>query len=211
MSAFLLGLGAIVVVLGGGLGVGYARRGRSHRAWQNALEDAALRLPEARASAGTRYDGPELRAELGGRTVSLRVTGEQTRGRARAKVALGDDAPAARLWLGWDVDEAPSDWAHVPEVHLSEARVDGRMSARSDDAAFAQRALDGGYVDLIDARREASAHGVVLALRGGYLELELHGIERSSHLLERALRSAAGLADGVERWSQATRLSGPRG
>jgi hypothetical protein len=200
MDIVLLGVLALTLTLGGGVALGYVRRGRRHRRWRDALREASTRLRGARASAGTRFDGPELRAELHGFTVRLRVTGASDQGVARASVALGEATPPSRLWIGWDVPEAPTDWAHVPEARVT-TRAEGTLRARSDDPAFAERAIEGAYLDLVDARREARAHGVTLAVRGGYLHLELRGITTSPHLLERAARAAARIAANLPQWA----------
>lgn len=207
----LLALGAaVLVVFGGGLGLGYLRRGRSHDRWKHALDEAASRLPGARVSPGSRFDGPELRVEQDGHTVSVFVRGadDASRGVALAKARL-DPAPASRLWFGWDDIEAPSDWSHIDEVGVNTTRIGQRIVVRSDDVAFAQRFVDGAHLDLVDVRREARAHGVSAALRGGYLELRFEGIVVSSHLLERLVIATARLASSAPEWAAGTRLTAP--
>lgn len=214
MELLLLGAGAVLVVLAGGFAVGFVRRGRDHRRWQLALNEAARRLPSARTSPGTRFDGPELRSEVEGYTVSVRVRPgrrPEVEGAAYASVALGPDAPHSRVWLGWDAGEPPADSRHLPELAIEAQRVDGRILALGDDAAFAQRTLDGVYLDLLDVRREARAHAVVLTVRGGYLELQFFGIQVSAHLLERLTRASARIAAALPRFAAATALEGGDG
>ncbi|MEL6189360.1 MAG: hypothetical protein AAFU79_32455 [Myxococcota bacterium] len=197
--------GAAALVTAGGFAVGYVRKGRSHQQWQDALTEATALLPGARVSPGTRYDGPELRVDLDGHTVSIAVRGADTpdRGMALARVAL--PSSNSRVFIGWDDVEPPTDWAHVPEVNV-EARADPSVFARSDDAALAQRVFDGARLDLIDVRREAEAHGVALSARGGYLELRFAGLRVSGHLLERLARATARVAEAWPEWEGSTRL-----
>lgn len=206
-ALLLLGLGgAAALATAGGFALGYVRRGRSHRRWQGALTEAAALLPGARTSAGTRYDGPELRVEQDGLTITVAVRGAQDpeRGEAVARVPL-PGGTVTRLFIGWDEMELPSDWAHVPEVGI-EARGEAHVFARSEEGALAQRVFDGARLDLIDVRREAEAHGVALSARGGYLELRFHGLRVSGHLLERLAKAAARVATAWPSWEASIRL-----
>lgn len=195
--ALILGLAVAVT---GALTLGYARkRQEARRLWLPELEAAARLLPAgARTALG---EAPELRADIDGRTVTVRIVGDGAAGQARAFVALNAEAPATRLWLGWDAQEPPADWRPVSEVTVDAHRLDGTVLALSDDASLAQRALDGAYLDLLDVRREAEAHAAILSVRGGYLELQLDGTKVSAHLLNRLARATARLAADLPYWA----------
>ncbi len=207
MSVFLLfGFGAVMLVVGAAVAAGYARRGALHQRWRLALSDGAERLGGARPSLGTRYDNPELRTEVDGRTVTLRLDGAGLLGRATGSTALGADAPATRLWVGWDVGDAAPDWHHVPTVAIGPTRVDGELVVRSDDAAFAQRVVERSLLDLLDVRQEAHAHGLSVSVRGGHVRIEVAGVAPSGHLVERLARATARLASALPEWARAVQL-----
>jgi hypothetical protein len=149
-----------------------------------------------RASPGSMFDAPELRAEIDGVTVTLKLSNihkSAERGSAQAEAKLPEVAGAARLYFGWDVPSAPMGLEHVKDVPGT-VRAEGRVIAKADDAALAARFMDRAMIDLTDVRREAQAHGLEVICRGGYLSLHLRGIQETPHLLERMVVVSARLA-----------------
>lgn len=202
MEVWLLA-SAAAALAGGALGFGMFRRSRARSRWESVLEAAQALLPGARISTS---DAPELRAELEGRTVSLRIEDASAGAdlaTARAFVRLAPSAESLKLWIGWDV-EPPEDWAHVPEASLGPTALDENLWARAEPTAVAQPAWEEVRWDLVDVRREAQAVSVHLGARAGHLELALDGIVASAALVERLAKSAVGAAralEGLERKS----------
>jgi hypothetical protein len=200
-------LAAAALLGGGGWFYLLVKRGRAHARWKSVLDQVAKELG-GRASPGSMFDAPQLRAELEGLTVTLRLSNihkTAASGIARAESKLPDNAGAARLYFGWDVAAAPTDLAHVPDVPAT-ARTDGEVIAKADDAALASRFMDRAMIDLIDVRREANAHGLEVICRGGYLTLVLHGIQETAHMLERIVIVSARLAQLVGAIASGTAL-----
>jgi hypothetical protein len=203
-------LGAAVLGAGG-LAVRLFTRSRAHHQWAGLLAEVAQTI-EGRASPASRFDDPELRAEVDGVTVTLRLVDihKGAGGRVEAQARLLDPDETARVYLGWDVLAAPADLAHVPEVpYPNTLRVQGTLTARADQPVVVNRLLEAALLELTDVRREANARQLEVVVRGGYLTLLLHGLEPTAHLLVRALRTTASLAHHLDRAMRGTSLAGP--
>ncbi|MCA9549547.1 MAG: hypothetical protein KC933_05885 [Myxococcales bacterium] len=195
----------------GGYAVRLLTRGRAHGRWSTLLAEVAQAI-EGRASPASRFDNPELRAEVDGLTLTLRLydVHKGAGGRAEVQVRLPDPDDTSRLYLGWDVAETPPDLAHVPEVpYPTTLRVQGVLTARADDPVLATRVLESSLLELTDVRREANAKQVEVVVRGGYLTLVLHGLEPTTQLLVRALKTTAALAHRVGSAAKGTALPAP--
>lgn len=206
----MLELAAVIALaFGGGLAFTTFRRARRHGAWKRHLAEVSTRLG-ARSSAGTMFDQPELRAEVAGRTITLRLLegyGSAGAGRAEAEAPLPETLTAVRLYLGWGVERAPAGLEHVPPVpHGPKAGLEGPLTLLAEDGALASRILEGGALDLIDVRREARARVVELTVRGGYLKLAVTGLVPSPHVLERLVRATGRLAELLEIAARGTQL-----
>lgn len=182
---------------GGGLTWSLIRRGRAHARWKAVLDQVADQLG-GRASPGSMFDAPELRAELDGITVTLKLKDihkSAAKGAALAESRLPERAGSVRLFFGWEVEAAPAGLEHVPDVEsLRTGRVEGSVIAKADDASIAERFMDRAMIDLLDVRREAGAHALEVVCRGGYLTLTLHGIQETPHMLERIVIVSTRLA-----------------
>ena len=201
----LLAVAAGVAVLGGGSWIySVVKRGNAHARWKPLLDEVARKL-NGRASPGSMFDAPELRAELDGLTVTLRLKEiHKSTAQVLAESRLPESAGAVRLYFGWDVAQAPPDLAHVP-------RVDSREGiAKADDAALAARFFDRAMIDLIDVRREANARALEVIARGGYVTLVLYGIQETTHLLERMLIVSSRLAQTIGAVASGTALPPPK-
>ncbi|MEQ8275527.1 MAG: hypothetical protein RMA76_33295 [Deltaproteobacteria bacterium] len=196
----------------GGYALRVVQRGRVHRRWAKILDDVAHDLG-ARASAGSRFDSPQLRTEIDGTTVTIVVNGIDRGVRDRRGVAtatLPDIANTVRFYFGWDVAKIPVAVEHVAEVPYPPIqRVDGDVKIRADDAAMATRFMREAILDLIDVRGAASAHALEVIAKGGYLELVVHGVTEQPAVLTRAARACARLATIVDTISRGTTLPAP--
>lgn len=194
---------------GGGLTWSLVRRGRAHARWKAVLDQVAGELG-GRASPGSMFDAPELRAEVDGITVTLKLRNihkSAAKGSALAESKLPERAGSVRLFFGWDVAAAPPGLEHVPDVEsLRTGRVEGAVIAKADDAAVAERFMERAMIDLIDVRREANAHALEVISRGGYLTLSLHGIQETAHMLERIVIVSARLAEMMGQIASGTLL-----
>ncbi len=196
----------------GGYAVRVIQRGRVHGRWSKILDGVAEDLG-ARPSAGSRFDAPQLRADIEGTTVTI-VVKDIHRGvrdrRAVATATLPDIANTVRFYFGWDVREIPVAVEHVAEVPYPPIqRVDGDVEIRADDAAMATRFMREAILDLIDVRGAASAHALEVIAKGGYLELVLHGVIEQPAVLTRAARVCQRLASIVDTISRGTTLPAP--
>lgn len=203
----------VVIGVGAALGAGIlarAVRGKKSRGdWAERLEEVAARVG-GRPSVGAEH--PELRAEVDGTTVTLRLVdvAAGARGRVEAQASLPDPDNTARLYLGWDTSAPPAGLEHVPEVAPDgPSRLEGHLVLRADDPTLAHRALAAARLDLVDIRKEANARALELTARGGYLTLVVHGLEPTTSLLERSLKVVARLARVVDEASRGTALPAP--
>jgi hypothetical protein len=194
MSSLLLLLLLLLGVLGGGVGVYLLGRGRQQRQLP-ALTEASQRIA-GRLSAGSA--DPELRAELDGRTVTLKLSdaGRQ----AAATTALPDLANTVRFYFGWDAPKVPAGLEHVKSVEPPNATlVAGQTTMRADDPALSARFLEATTVALTDLYQTASAKGLEVLSRGGYLTLTVHGANFSADALTATMATAAQLAAVLDR------------
>jgi hypothetical protein len=192
MLILLVLAGGAILLAGGAAYVLVSRAGRGR--WATLTGEAARRL-SGRAS------GSEIRAEVDGLTVTVRLEESRPRGSATSTVALPGGA-GARLYFGWD-RPPPPEMEHIPNVDVR-TRVAGSVVTKAEDAAFASRVIDAVITELIDVRREADAAGLSVACRGGYATLTVVGLTASPFLIERiavvsarAARAIAGAAAGT--------------
>ena len=176
---------AAFIALGSGVSLTYAAwawlRKSPSDAWELAIKDAHSELSGSRVSTGG--DGPELRVENDGLSLTLRV--RPTDGTLEVVTALKPDPDRPRCWLGWDIMDLPKDWMHVAEVVLSAPQMEGEIRCLSDDASMSQQLFKDIELDLVDIRREAQSLGVSVSARGGYLRLSLPGSQPSAHAVTR--------------------------
>ena len=179
------------------------RRTRKHSAyarWRSLLEEVAGALG-GRVSAPHPNEAPQLRAEMGGRTVTLtldRFGPDPTRIRALAQVALPDEDNLVRLYVGWDAPGAPPDFAHVPEQVITiPPGLDGRLRVQTEDSGLAEHFVERAAVDLLDVRRETEARSIEVRVRGGYLTVNTHGTRPTAPMLERTMRAAQRLSEEI--------------
>lgn len=193
----------------GGVALRAVRKGRVRRRWSGVLADVAQRTG-ARGSIGSSSDAPELRTEIDGTTVTLKIIGIEKAprdGRIVASASLPDNANTIRFYFGWDVLEIPRAVEHIADVPYPPVqRVEGDVKIRADDGAMASRFLREAIVDLIDVRREATAHALEVIVKGGYLELLVHGLDEHPAVLERTARACQRLAAIVDTISRGTTL-----
>lgn len=192
----------LLLVVGGVGAYTLAGRSRAHGRFKPVLDEVARKLG-GRASPATMFDSPELRAEIGGSTVTLRLQDihkAATRGTAVAEAALAEGTPPLRLYFGWDIDVIRPELLYIPEVPVPRAfAVSGRVITRADDPSVAARFADEAVTHLADVRREAEARAIEVLVRGGSLRLAVHGIQASPFMVERIVLACAHLARAAAR------------
>ncbi len=192
--------------LGGGLFAWrWIARAKSHGRWKALLHGVAAQL-EGRASPSA--DGPELRAEADGQTVTLKLVDYQkSSGHVVAVVPLPDRSNTVRFYVGWDVPTAPAEVAHIPVVPSPGGLgLDGQVEIRAENAALALRFVPQAALALEDVRQKAGARGLMLTTKGGYLTLTLLGLQQSPELLAQTVRVTAKLAVLIGQVSAGTSL-----
>jgi hypothetical protein len=188
----------------GGLGAvayRYFRRGKIHRDWSSVLTEAAQRL-NGHASIGNRFDAPQLRTNIDGAsiTISFKDTHRANeKGTAISEVKVNAKAEQYRLYFGWNVQQLRKELTYIPEVELQYGfGLPTPNVVRANDRAFAEQLLKYAANDIVDVKREANAHGIEFLLRAGGLRFAVHGIERSSWMVERLATATARIAKGIE-------------
>ena len=172
------------------------RRGKRRAEWRPALEGAARALG-GRASVGALLDQPEVRAEVDGLVVTLKLRHVE-RGSAHVIAAAEASLPGAgteRLYLGWGLKKAPEDLGYIPEVPLPPAfGLEPPVHLRSDLGDRAARFAEASVLELAGLKREAHADAVEVLIRGGSIRLAVHGLRPTDAASERLVRTTARLA-----------------
>lgn len=195
-------MGPVTLTLAAVAGVALYRnmkRGKRHGVWRTALEEAATKLG-GRASPGTRFDTPQLRAAVDGIDVTVTVKQahkSDAHGVAIAETPLAEATRNIRLYFGWDVGSIREEIEHFPEVE-GFIPLEGRTHLRSDHPEVARAFVSHAAKDFSDVRREANAHAVEVLIRGGTLRLAVHGVEQSSWMIERIVTATSRLTRGLE-------------
>ena len=193
-----------LAVAGGAIAYKMMKRGEKHARWKDVFEEAANKLG-GRASTGTRFDSPELRATVDQISIDVKLKSAYKRtdkGVAVAEASLSGPCTSLRLYFGWDVGPVRRELEYIPEIPFPRAfGLRGRVSVRSDDADLANRFVQHAVNDLSDVRREAEAHGVEILVRGGTFRMAVHGIQRSSWMIERIVTAMTRLVRGVEHFA----------
>jgi len=178
------------------------------------LSEAAARLG-GRASPGTRFDRPQLRATVDGVSVTLSIKDayrKSEKGTAVAEAPLADEARTLRLYFGWDVADIREEILQLSEIGVKSMRIlGGKVIVRGDDAKLAAGFLEHAALDLAGIRREAKAHALEILARGGTFRIAVHGIQRSTWMIEHIVTATARLVRGLEFFAgvPARELEGP--
>lgn len=172
----------LTLVVAGVVGVVALSPRRGNR--RLAFDDAAKRL-SARAS------GNELRSEIDGFTVNVRV--EDRRITAHARLEEGTET--LRIFIGWDVPAVPDGLAHFPEIALPVAYTfAGTMTTRASERELADRFLERAAASLIELRTSTGAASLAVTVRGGHVELALAQTKETAEAIEQIARTTAALA-----------------
>lgn len=187
--------GALLVaaITGGAWAWALSRRAKAHGRWKAVLGDVAAKLG-GRASPGSMFDAPELRAELEGTTVTLKLQDVHLgpRGVARAEANIGGIDERLRMYVGWDAPATPPGLAHFPEVVAARGVIlDGKLDVRGSDGEVTRRFAELAAAELVELRAVTGGKGLEVTVRGGYLELCARGAEASSSMVEHLARGAA--------------------
>lgn len=184
----------LLAVAGLGIGVALSRRGRAVGQLP-ALTEASAQIA-GRLSAGGAE--PELRAELEGRTVTLKVRDGGRVGAATTN--LPDLANTVRFYFGWDAPSVPAGLDHVKAVEPPNAAIiPGRTTMRADDPGLSARFLEATATLLLELYQGANARGLEVLSRGGYLTLTVHGQGLSAEGITTTMRTASTLAAILDR------------
>ncbi|MCK6548140.1 hypothetical protein L6R52_19975 [Myxococcota bacterium] len=191
----LEGLLVAVAVAGGAWAWALSRRAKAHGRWKLVLGEVATKLG-GRASPGSMFDAPELRAELEGTTVTLKLQDVHLgpKGVARADANIGGVDERLRMYVGWDAPATPEGLAHFPEVIAARGViVEGKLDVRGSDAEVTRRFAELAAAELVELRALTGGRALEVIVRGGYLELRALGAEASAAMVEHLARSAARL------------------
>lgn len=192
----------------------YTKRGKAHEQWRAVLDEAAERLG-AQASAGSRFDAPQLRATVAGVRVTVTVKeayDSADKGVVVCEARLANGLEKVRLYFGWDIGKVKTEVEHIKPVNVPHAfGLTGQLNLRADDPDLGRDFFEHALNDVADVRREASAHGMEILVRGGTLRMAVHGIEQSAWLIERSVTATARLLRGVEYYCGASDSKPARG
>jgi hypothetical protein len=201
------------LVAGGAAAYSFAAKGRAHARWKPVLDEAARRLG-GRASTATMFDAPELRAEVNGLTVTLKLQNINKAPRrvvSISEASLPEGMSGVRLYFGWDVTRLSRDLEYISEIPFPKAfGLEGRVIVRADDAVVAHHFAERVAIDLVDTRREASAHAVEVLARGGTVRLAVHGLLESAAVVERLVRATARITRSVVESARAPAAAAPK-
>lgn len=149
--------------------------------WKTLVAEAAPQLG-GRASAGAALDAPELRVELDGVTVTMKLG---IRDQAIATAKLEDGTERLRIFIGWDVKEIPEGLSHFPEIALPVSYTfAGELTTRANERELAERFLERAARELIDLRSGTGARALAVTVRGGHIEVALTGMSQSTGAIE---------------------------
>lgn len=171
-----------------------------HRAlineWETAFKHAAQQLPSpTRCSGGG--SSPELRSPSDPFTVTIKVKLEHQIHVIEGHIPLAEhlQTELPRMWLGWDIPQAPTDWEHIPETHIVASGLSGRFVARGDDELALQHLIETTYLDLLDVRRETRAGAASISVRQGHLRVSFYNIYCSSEAPIRLFKTTVKVAE----------------